>query len=62
MEEWITGRHVSFMLDDRSYLSVLKRDVHRLAIQSGLPEKRIAEIDIVVAELGSNILKHGGGG
>lgn len=62
MEEWITGKQVSFILEDRSYLSVLKRDVHRLAIQSGLSEKRIAELDIVVAELGSNILKHGGGG
>lgn len=62
MEEWITGRQVCFTLQDRSYLSVLKRDVHRLALQSGLSEKKIAEIDIVVAELGSNILKHGGGG
>jgi anti-sigma regulatory factor (Ser/Thr protein kinase) len=62
MEEWITGRHISFSLEDRSYLSILKRDVHRLALQSGLSEKRIGEIDIVIAELGSNILKHGGGG
>lgn len=62
MEEWISGRHVSYSLEDRSYLSVLKRDVHRLALQTGLGEKRIGEIDIVVAELGSNILKHGGGG
>lgn len=62
MEEWITGRHISFSLDDRSYLSVLKREVHRLSIQCGLAEKKIAEIDIVVAEIGSNIIKHAGGG
>jgi anti-sigma regulatory factor (Ser/Thr protein kinase) len=62
MEEWIIGRHISFNIADRSYLSLLKREVHRLSVQCGLPEKKIAEIDIVVAEIGSNIIKHGGGG
>lgn len=62
MEEWITGRHISFNVDDRSYLSILKREVHRLSIQCGLTEKKVAEIDIVVAEIGSNIIKHAGGG
>ncbi|PWV55864.1 SpoIIE family protein phosphatase [Chitinophaga sp. S165] len=62
MEEWVTGRHISFNLEDRSYLSTLKREVHRLSIQCGLAEKKVAEIDIVVAEIGSNIIKHAGGG
>lgn len=62
MEEWITGRHNSFNLDDRSYLAILKREVHRLSIQCGLTEKKVAEIDIVVAEIGSNIIKHAGSG
>jgi anti-sigma regulatory factor (Ser/Thr protein kinase) len=62
MEEWITGRHISFNVDDRSYLSILKREVHRLSLQCGLTEKKVAEIDIVVAEIGSNIVKHAGGG
>lgn len=62
MEEWVTGRHISFNIEDRSYLSILKREVHRLSVQCKLSEKRIAEIDIVVAEIGSNIIKYGGGG
>jgi len=62
MEEWITGRHISFSIDDRSHLSVLKREVHRLSVQCGLTEKKVAEIDIVVAEIGSNIIKHAAGG
>jgi anti-sigma regulatory factor (Ser/Thr protein kinase) len=62
MEEWITGRHISFKLEDRSYLALLKREVHRLSIQCGLTEKKVAEIDIVVAEIGSNIIKHAGSG
>jgi anti-sigma regulatory factor (Ser/Thr protein kinase) len=62
MEEWVTGQHTSFALDDRSYLAILKRNIHRLAVHSGLPEKRISELDIVAAEIGSNIVKHGNGG
>jgi anti-sigma regulatory factor (Ser/Thr protein kinase) len=62
MEEWITGRHISFSVDDRSYLSILKREVHRLSVHIGLTEKKVAEIDIVVAEIGSNIIKHAGRG
>jgi anti-sigma regulatory factor (Ser/Thr protein kinase) len=62
MEEWITGRHISFNIEDRSYLSILKREVHRLSVQCGFTDKRVAEIDIVIAEIGSNIIKHGGGG
>lgn len=62
MEEWIIGRHISFNVDDRSYLPILKREVHRLSLQCGLAEKKVAEIDIVVAEIGSNIVKHAGGG
>lgn len=62
MEEWITGRQLSFNIEDRSYLSLFKREVHRLSVQCGLTEKRVAEIDIVVAEIGSNIIKHAGTG
>jgi anti-sigma regulatory factor (Ser/Thr protein kinase) len=62
MEEWITGRHISFNIEDRSYLANLKREVHRLSVQCGLNEKKVAEVDIVVAEIGSNIIKHAGGG
>ncbi|TWW00402.1 anti-sigma regulatory factor [Chitinophaga pinensis] len=62
MEEWITGRQISFNIEDRSYLALLKREVHRLSVQCGLSEKKVAEIDIVVAEIGSNIIKHAGSG
>jgi hypothetical protein len=53
---------VSFNIEDRSYLAMLKREIHRLSIQCGLTEKKVAEIDIVVAEIGSNIIKHAGQG
>ena len=51
MEEWITGRHISFKIEDRSYLAILKREVHRLAIQCGLNEKKIAEIRTLLSDI-----------
>ena len=50
--------HISLPLPDRSYLASAKKEVHRLAIQAGLGQKRIDEIDILVSELGTNLVKH----
>ncbi|GAA4341738.1 SpoIIE family protein phosphatase [Flaviaesturariibacter amylovorans] len=47
---------------DRSYFAILKKEVHALSAQGGFSAKRIAEIDIVVAELVSNLARHAGGG
>ena len=47
---------------DRSYLAFLKRDIHQLAVQTGFSGQRLAEIDLIVAELSSNLIKHAGGG
>lgn len=54
--------HVCFPIHDRSYLSIYKKDIHKLVTEHEFPAKRIAEIDIVVAELTSNLLKHAKGG
>lgn len=54
--------HTSYKVSDRSYLAILKKDIHSLAVEIGLSEKRIAETDIVVAELASNLVKHADNG
>lgn len=54
--------HISFNAEDRSYFAILKKEIHALAANAGFSEKRTGEIDIVVAEMTSNLLKHGGGG
>lgn len=53
-----SGHHLRFNAQERSYLAVLKKDIRALALEAGFSESRAAEIDIVVAELGSNLVKH----
>jgi anti-sigma regulatory factor (Ser/Thr protein kinase) len=43
---------------DRSYFAIIKREVHAFALKSGITQKRCAELDIVVAEILSNLSKH----
>ncbi|GAB3050976.1 SpoIIE family protein phosphatase [Spirosoma pulveris] len=54
--------HTQFRAPDRSYLAQLKKGVSQMAIQVGFQPQRLAEIDIIVAEMATNLIKHGGGG
>lgn len=54
--------HLRFDAKDRSYFSILKKEIHGMAISAGFSESRTGEIDIVVAEMASNLVKHAGGG
>ncbi|MFC5409505.1 ATP-binding protein [Larkinella bovis] len=54
--------HVRFLATDRSYLSIAKKGINQLANQVGFKPQRIGEIDLIVAEIASNLVKHGGGG
>lgn len=56
------ANHICFTVADRSYFSLLKKEVHSLATDAGFTENKVGEIDIVVAEIVSNLVKHGGGG
>lgn len=53
-----SGHHVHFVAQDRSYLAVLKKDIHAIALSTGLASGKIADIDLVVAEITSNLIKH----
>jgi anti-sigma regulatory factor (Ser/Thr protein kinase) len=54
--------HTSFNANDRSYLAIVKKEIHKLAVLAGFDQKKIDEIDIIVSELGSNLIKHASGG
>lgn len=54
--------HLSFKVADRSYFAIVKKEVHALTLNAGFSTQRVGEIDIIVAELVSNLVKHGGGG
>jgi anti-sigma regulatory factor (Ser/Thr protein kinase) len=58
----VSTPYISFNASDRSYLAILKKDIHKLALQGGFETKQLAEIDIIVSELGSNLVKHAKGG
>jgi anti-sigma regulatory factor (Ser/Thr protein kinase) len=58
----VSRTHVALKADDRSYFAILKKQIHNLAAGAGFIEARIGELDIVVAEVVSNLVKHAGGG
>jgi anti-sigma regulatory factor (Ser/Thr protein kinase) len=56
------GKHLCFTVADRSYFALLKKEIHILAVQAGFSEVKVGEVDIIVAEMVSNIVKHAKGG
>jgi anti-sigma regulatory factor (Ser/Thr protein kinase) len=58
----VNASHTSFNANDRSYLAILKKEIHKLVVLAGFDQKKVDEIDIIVSELGSNLIKHASGG
>lgn len=48
---------VSYKIDDRSYVSFIKREIHNLVTAAGYSALKVGEIDIIVSELTSNLIK-----
>ena len=58
----VSRTHLAIKADDRSYFAILKKEIHGIALSAGFSENKIGEIDIIVAEMVSNLVKHAGGG
>lgn len=58
----VSGTHVVFKADDRSYFAILKKEIHSLAVGAAFTTAKLGELDIIVAELVSNLAKHAKGG
>ena len=54
--------HVALKAEDRSYFAILKKEIHNLAVGAAFSEGKVGQLDIIVAELVSNLVKHAGGG
>jgi anti-sigma regulatory factor (Ser/Thr protein kinase) len=54
----VDATHISFKASDRSYFSFIKKDIHNLAKDAGFSDKKLADLDIVVSEITSNLHKH----
>jgi len=52
----------AFNLTDRSYLNILKKDILKIGQKVELSPKKLAELDLIVSEIATNLLKHAGGG
>ncbi|WP_158799831.1 SpoIIE family protein phosphatase [Pedobacter sp. L105] len=58
----VDATHIRFLASDRSYFQVIKKDVHLRAKTAGFDEKKLAEIDLIIAELTSNLHKYAADG
>lgn len=54
----VDATHTSFTANDRSYFSLIKKEIHRLAQEAGISAARVNAIDLVVAEMTSNLFKY----
>jgi anti-sigma regulatory factor (Ser/Thr protein kinase) len=54
-----SNNHLSYKIEDRSYLSIIKKEIYKKAIDLGFSEERAGKLDIIISELSSNLLKFG---
>lgn len=52
----------SYRIEERSYISFIKRQIHSEVSHRRFSDTQVGEIDIIVSELCSNLVKHAGGG
>lgn len=57
-----SAKQVAFDLKDRSLIPIIKKEAARFAQRAGISARRIAELDIVITEIATNLIKHAGGG
>lgn len=58
----MVSNHISYPASDRSYFALLRKGIHKQALVAGFNEKKIAHLDLIVAEITSNLGKHTTGG
>jgi anti-sigma regulatory factor (Ser/Thr protein kinase) len=47
----------SSLIQERSYVSLIKREIHNKVLHAGFNHVRVGEVDIIVSELTSNLIK-----
>lgn len=58
----VDATHIRFIASDRSYFSLIKKEIRKKAIEMEFSAQRIAEIDIIAAEITSNLYKYASDG
>lgn len=52
--------YIRFATDDRSYFSIIKKELNHIAIQSGFDSQKLTDLDLIVSEMITN-LQHSSG-
>lgn len=52
------NQHHRYLIPDKSYASITKREIARLAEANGMSSADVGKLNIVVAEMASNLAKH----
>ena len=58
----VNNTYIQLNAEDRTYLSILKKEIRRIAKEEQFSKTKIDEIDIIVAELSSNLIKYADNG
>ena len=62
MATWIGAEDVWLRIDEGSAVGGARRRAAAMATATGLGEERVSEVEIVVSELATNLVRHAGGG
>jgi anti-sigma regulatory factor (Ser/Thr protein kinase) len=54
----VSETYVSYPASDRSYFSILRKGIHKQALAAEFDEKKLAHLDLIVAEMTTNLTKH----
>lgn len=58
----VDATHIRYPANDRSYFSILKKDIHQQAKTAGFESKKLANLDLIISEMTSNLHKYAKGG
>lgn len=53
---------MNYHIEERSFVSYIKREIHLEVARAPFTPKQVAEIDLIVSEVTSNLIKHAGSG
>lgn len=54
----VDATHISFIASDRSYFSLIKKEIHQRSADAGMSTLKLNQIDLIVAEMTSNLFKY----
>ncbi|MEJ7644826.1 MAG: ATP-binding protein [Chryseolinea sp.] len=54
----MANHFTSYIVEERSYVSFIKREIHQKVVAAQFTHKQQGEIDIIISEITSNLIKH----